>query len=153
MLTLIELTDDHLLHVLEHMTPEDAAEVRAAGIDPLEAFMFGAKNSTILGAAVKDGDEPVAIFGCLADQSNPTAGIPWMVATPEFRRHPRDGMVLSRHVAERMQWQFDRLHNLVHCQHITAIRWLSWMGFTIDIDHPTGPGEAFYYFHWSKDDV
>lgn len=153
MLTLIPLTDDHLLHVLEHITPEDAAEVQASGIDPLESFMFGAKHSTILGTVVKDGTEPVAIFGCLPDPNHLHTGVPWMVATPEFRRHPRDGMALSRQVVDQMQAAFPKLHNLVHDQHITAIRWLSWLGFTIDIEHPTGPCGAFYHFHWSKEDV
>lgn len=151
-MTILPLTDAHLEHVLAHMTPEDAAEVRASGMDAGESFRFGARNSIVSGAVVHQG-EAVAIYGCLPDPNHLNAGVPWMIATPAFRAHPREGMSLSRQVVGQMRASFHKLHNVVHDQHIVAIRWLLWLGFSIDMGHPTGPGRAFYHFHWSSNDV
>lgn len=150
MLTLSPINDDQVLHVLLNISPEDAAELTAAGLEPMESFLSGISKSVIVGLVIKDDAEPVALFGCVPDTRQPNTGIPWMVATPEFRKHPRDGMALSRQVVGQMQEKFNHLHNLVHNEHWTVIRWLSWCGFTLELETPQGPNDAFFYFHWSR---
>lgn len=143
-LTITPLTSEGLASVIANMTEEDRAEVIAAGIDPLQAFTHGMDQSPISGAFSLD-DRPLAAFGCLPDTINPGAGIPWMIATPEFRTHPRDAAELTMAVVEVMQHHFPKLHNLVHCKHLIAQRWLSWCGFQIS-EELSGPGNQFHYF-------
>lgn len=150
MLTLAICTEADVTHVLNHISPEDAAELQASGLDPVASFMFGYDHSVILNCVVTPDRTPVAIYGCVLDGRYPDTAIPWMVATPEFRQHPRSAMALSRQVIAQMQDRFANLHNLVHAEHFTAIRWLSWLGFTIELDTPQGPDDAFFYFHWSR---
>ena len=138
------LTFESLLHVIANMTEEDRAEVIAAGIDPIKAFTQGMERSAITGAFLL-GDKALAVFGCMADPNHQDTGIPWMIATSEFRTHPRDAAELTMAVVKVMQGNFKTLHNLVHCKHTIAQRWLTWCGFQI-CDTLSGPSNQFFYF-------
>lgn len=147
-----ELTESDLIAVLSNISPEDAAEINAAGItDVMADFSRGMYESAVTGCVVL-GDTPVAIFGCMPDANNEGTGIPWMVATPAFRHHKRRAMTLSEQVICRMRTAYPYLHNWVHAEHATAIRWLSWLGFSIG-EEPVGPGGQFLHFEWSKANV
>lgn len=143
-LEITPLTQDGLSHVIANMTQEDRDEIMAAGIDPIKAFTTGMEKSQITGA-FSLGDKALAVFGCIADANHKDTGIPWMIATDEFRTHPRDAAELTMAVVEVMQHAFPRLHNLVHCKHAIAQRWLSWCGFQISTEL-SGPGNQFHYF-------
>lgn len=149
MLTLSPLKDGHIQHLVDNLSAADAIELQDAGIEAGYAFAQGVKTSLFVESVVK-GDEPVAIFGLAPDPSNKQAGIPWVLVTEEFRRHPRASLDLSRQVLDRMQQSYSYLHNIVHAKHEIAIRWLKWCGFVIEDGKPLGPNNAFYYFHWSK---
>lgn len=143
-LEITPLTTEGVAHVIANMTDEDRAEIIAAGIDPLQAFTHGMEKSQITGA-FSLGEKALAVFGCMADPNHEQTGIPWMIATPEFRTHPRDAAELTMAVVEVMQHHFPKLHNLVHCKHLIAQRWLSWCGFQIS-EELSGPGNQFHYF-------
>lgn len=139
--------------VLDNCTPEDAAELRAAGVaHSVETFRSGIEGSRVCGA-VWSHRAPVAAFGCLAHPGDMAVGIPWMIATPAARLYPREAMALSRQQVGLMQGEFDWLYNLVHCEHTTAIHWLEWLGFHVEHDKPSGPAGAFLPFSWSKFNV
>ncbi len=138
------LTLEAIAYVIANMTEEDRQETIAANIDPIAAFTKGFEESPISGT-FSLGDRALAIFGCMPDPNNKGVGIPWMVATPEFRKHPRDGAQLTMEVVEGMNHHFKTLHNYVHCQHAVAKRWLTWCGFLIS-ETLTGPGNQFHYF-------
>lgn len=135
---------EHVSHVINNMTEEDRAEVVAAKIDPILSFTHGFKQSPISGIFAL-GDEALAIWGCIPDDREKDTGIPWMVATPEFRNYPRDAAELTMNVVEHMNHSFPKLHNLVHKNHEVAKRWLSWCGFQV-FDKLIGPGNQFHYF-------
>ena len=143
-LALQPLTASDVAHVIANLTDEDRAEIIAADIDPVAVFLDGMETSSITGKFALAG-KALAIFGCRADPRDAKVGIPWMVATPEFRDHPRDAATLTLSVVESMQQAFPLLHNLVHCKHSVAQRWLTWCGFEIT-DEPTGPANQFFYF-------
>lgn len=143
MMTLQPLTEAGLEHVLANLAPEDRAELAAAGQAP-SVFRDAMHASPITGQVELDG-EPVAIFGCT---TGPGYGIPWMVATLAFRRHPRQSMAVSNEGVARMKSAFPVLRNLVHIRHGYAMRWLPRLGFVID-DQPAGPGGVFRQFEWS----
>jgi hypothetical protein len=143
-LEITPLTQEGMAHVIANMTQEDHAEIIAAGIDPLKTFTHGMEQSKISGA-FSLGDKALAVFGCMADPRLENVGIPWMIATDEFRTHPRDAAELTMAVVEVMQHHFPTLHNLVHCDHAIAQRWLSWCGFQIS-EERSGPGNQFHYF-------
>lgn len=139
--------------VLDRCTPADAEELKAAGLEySVEPFRSAIEGGRFLGA-IWSHHAPVAAFGCIAHVLDEKIGIPWMIATPEFRLHPREAMALSRQQVDLMQGAFDWLYNLVHCEHLVAIRWLMWLGFHVELDKPTGPGGAFLPFSWSKFNV
>jgi len=133
--------------VLLNLAREDRAELDATGCrDFADMFMNGLRSAQISGC-VDSGGRAVSLFGCCPDTRIDGAGIPWMICTPEFRAHPREAMLLSKQVIDRMRAAFPYLHNLVHAEHATAIRWLRWLGFHVEPDQ-VGPNGAFRHF-WS----
>jgi len=146
------LNADDLQHVLDHCTPEDGAELDAAGLPhTAEALAIGLNQDGLLGA-IWSPHGPVAAFGCVPHPENPLVGVPWMIATPQFRQYPREAMKHSREQITAMRQRFDALLNWVHCEHAVAIRWLGWLGFNVE-HQPVGPNGAFLEFSWSKSNV
>lgn len=145
------LTEEGLAEVLRNLSAEDRAELHAAGLADAEAVFRGARVSSTLSGQVERDGRAVAIFGC-TPAPNQGVGIPWMVATPEFRQRPRRAMELSRQVVGDMQRAYRTLVNWVHVRHTFAMRWLPAIGFTISED-PCGPGGEFRQFEWSADHV
>lgn len=148
MLSLRSLTDADIVHVLGNLNPEDQQEIVASQVaDALAMFRAGAESAVLCGC-VACGEEAAAIFGLdMLDG----IGVPWMVATPEFRAHPRDAMRLSREVITQMRANAPRMHNVVFAEHEVAICWLTWLGFTVDRTRRVGPNDDFFYFSWSTD--
>lgn len=148
------ISDQNMRYVLDHLSAEDCAELRAAGVESeaWQVFSYGVKRAADSGC-VMHGAEPVAIFGLGPHPSGDNAGVVWMVATPEFAAHPHAAASLSRKVVRGWQQRYAKLTNCVHCDHVRAIRWLRWLGFRVADGDPLGPGNAFFVFDWSRDGV
>lgn len=144
-----EVSADHLAAVLRDLSPEDAAELVAAGVARAPGSFQPALDQAIVQGVAVIGDQPVAIFGCIPDPRIDGAGIPWMIATSSLRRDARSVMRLSRLVVDQMQVRYAYLHNWVHNRHDVALRWLAWLGFDIGADR-VGPDGEFLHFQWSR---
>lgn len=132
------------------MDPADAAEVWAMGRKtPLEALEASAKVSreTFVGLA---DHEPICAFGIGQRTLMDNVGIPWLLGTPEIRKHPRPFLNLSKHWIDAAMWSYsyERLENWVDVRHTRAVKWLKWLGFTIEEPTPFGPDRMlFHRFH------
>ena len=96
-------------------------------IDDFPAFMWG-----------------VARVGTLMSQT----GAPWLLATPviEQRRVIPEFLRQCPAYVERMQARFPRLENYVHARNRLSVRWLRWLGFTVEPQTVERNGEAFFPF-------
>ena len=75
-------------------------------------------------------------------------GVPWMVTTDHIASDPRHFLRASRAVLGDMLRRHHTLLNYVDARNAAAIRWLSWLGFTIDEPVPYGvQGLPFRQFH------
>jgi hypothetical protein len=141
------LTIDHKdarAELAADLHPDDAAELEAAGLD-VAAALVGADCS-----ALRWDGRLVALFGIvkLGD-----TGVPWMLSTNALDDVPRSAMAkISRQVVSEWQAHCVWLGNLVHCKNQRAIRFVQWLGFTVD-NEPIGPNGAFLSFSWSADHV
>lgn len=144
-------TDEIVQRVAETMRQADADEVAAShGHTPLKALQAGIKVSDFVVAVVIDG-EPVAIFGL--SRCNPVtgSGVPWLLSSENALKHKREFLLQSPKVIEQMLNVCPYLFNFVHTENRTSVRWLKWLGFTIEESRPFGKkGELFHRFHLTR---
>lgn len=76
-------------------------------------------------------------------------GLPWFVGTPEIER-PAAAVPMVRLIRRfLLHWLtvFPRLENVADPDHVTALRLLAWVGFTIEPAQVRGPlGHNLVYF-------
>jgi hypothetical protein len=92
---------------------------------------------------VYDDDTPLAILGIVLRDFLSGVGVPWLLSTEQALKHKRQFLELSPPVIEEMMSMCSRLVNYVHVDNKLSIRWLKWLGFTVE---DPKPGELFHRF-------
>lgn len=121
----------------------DRAELAASGFDealyPIEKSVA---HSLLCWTTTVDG-EVACIVG--ATWSGEGMGAPWMLGTPLVERHARVLMRKTPHYIGLMLLAFSHLHNYVHAENKTSVRWLRRLGFTLAEPQPYGPRGALFH--------
>ena len=105
------------------------------------------RRSVTAWAYVIDG-APVAAWGVVADSLMGAVGRPWLLTTVEVERHRRLFLVETRRGWQAMRPMFRRWENCVDDRYGRAMRWLAWLGFTLDAPEPIGAGGLLYRRFW-----
>lgn len=147
MLHITDSTPDDVADLAARVIDEDAAELRAAGLDVATCL------SSVPAKALRLDGELVCLFGVVTHPESSRGGIPWMLCTDTLKRVPRRAMaVISDQVVSTWRESFDHLSNLIHRRNARAIAFVRWLGFTVG-STPCGPGQEFYTFEWSRSHV
>ena len=109
----------------------DAAEVAAFGVSKEEALRVGMTRALWSETYLVDG-EPAAIVGLGRSALVGGHGVPWLLTGPACERHKKRFLVESRRQVTRMLAEVSPLINFVHADYGRAVRWLEWLGFTLD---------------------
>lgn len=153
-----DATIDHARHIDAHARPDDRRELDAAyGRTPFQAIMKSKELSSFSQTGLADG-VPAIIWGVSRGGVIPNYGIPWLVCSDlldrddvaiRFLRMCREPLVAF--LAE-----YDILLNYVDVRNTRAIRWLKFMGFTVEEDNPQPYGVKqlpFYRFKMVRENV
>lgn len=144
MLTITDFSPNDLADLAARLTDDDRAELVAAGltVECLEG---------VPAQALRWHGELVCLFGAVPQPSG--AAVPWMMCTRTLRKVPKRQMAeTARRVVNDWQAQYPKLINFVHRHHGSALRFLHWLGFSIDRT-PNGPGGNFFIFTWERANV
>jgi len=138
---------DMVAHVARNLRQADLDEAWAFyGRDPREMVMESFHKSHMCWTGLLAG-EPVISFGCVTEDRLESRGVPWLVGTPKLEQVPFTFARLSRPFLRRMKERHICLTNHVDVRNGLAIKWLRWLGFTIDPAAPAGPfGLPFHHF-------
>lgn len=142
-------TDADVFEVLADLRPIDMLELSLTSADPVGSIARGWKASSYRGVFRVDG-RPVVVFGVAPCAIQAGDGNPWMVATPEIVKVPRQFLQASRHVVDNMRRGFVELRNATHKDNTVSLSWLRWLGFRVS-DEPVGPGGVFRIFSMPGD--
>jgi len=126
----------------------DRQEIRAAsGLTPEAALRRSWAFSTHVWAA-RDGEgRPIALWGVGPLSLVGGRGCPWLLASDAFEQFGREIGRQSRKRLADIRRLYPELENRVDARHMKAIRWLAWLGFTIDPPAPWGiEGRPFHRF-------
>lgn len=120
------------------------AYLQSHGKEPIEALEATFRASSVVLAAYKH-DQPISIFGVVPDGDRAS---PWMMATPEADKHPRELLAFGRQFVSVWLMTWSCLYNCVYAENRKSIRWLKRLGFTVWSPAPTGHlGAPFCLFH------
>lgn len=136
-----------------------AADMRQADSDevwasdhhtPIEALMFGWQHSDHVAIVMCEG-EPLVMIGLVKKDILTGSGIVWLLGSNAALKYKREFFTCTAPVIEEMLTICPRLCNMVHSKNKDSIRWLKWLGFTIEDPIPHGPeGEYFHRFHLER---
>lgn len=126
----------------------DVEEIRAAsGATPVEALRRAFGLSTHVWALRDIMGQPLALWGVGPHSLLAGRGCPWLLAADDFETLGPDIARFSRPFLAGMRELYPQLENRVDARHSKAVRWLSWLGFTIDPAMPWGAeGRPFHRF-------
>jgi len=140
----LDIVEEGLRH--EDRVEAEAQTGRSAAQALAQSFAYSAECNTIV-------DEGLVVGVCgVSFTQNKDVGIPWMLVTDDFDKSMETKAALflreSRRMVARWQTKYLRLHNHVHVKNAKAIRWLGFLGFTINKTVPSLiNGELFYPFY------
>lgn len=134
--------------IAQNMSHADADEVLAtAGLSPRAALDVSSKVSRDTFVGLVNG-VPICAFGIGQRTLLDDVGVPWLLGTPDIRKHARIFLTVSKTWIGNEAKKYSRLENWVDARHTRAVKWLKWLGFTVDDPTPHGiKGMPFHRFH------
>lgn len=130
MIEIVTAREVHVGPIATRMRDIDRLECWIFGHSPKQALRHGLASATIAWTALVDG-RPEAMFGASTISLIDGTGRPWMLMTDEAEKHRVALLRLGRIYTEALHRHYALLHNWVHAQNVTSIRWLSRLGFAV----------------------
>lgn len=114
---------------------QDKMEVFCShGVSPEEALSISKKNSKECFTVIGDDEEDVILmFGVVEDDNG--EALPWLLGSDKTAEIPK--FVLENSSAKIAEWKekYSRLYNFVHADNEVSLRFLTWLGFSLDKKH------------------
>lgn len=126
---IVPATLDHARRLV--LRDGDAAEIAALGLTKEHALTASIERSVWAETYLVDG-EPAAIVGLGLSSLVGGYGVPWLLTGPACERHRKTFLRESRRQVARMLAEASPLINFVHADYRRALRWMAWLGFTIE---------------------
>ncbi len=127
----------------------DVEEVRAAsGFGAIDALGRSFDFSTHVWVVRDIGGHPLALWGVGPLSLVEGRGCPWLLASDAFEALGADIARLSRPLLAGMRELYPRLENHVDTRHAKSVRWLQWLGFTIEPASPWGVENRPFHRVW-----
>lgn len=150
----VRATTAHIARIATNAREADRRELWAGWRHtPKEALEYGLAQSSHAWTGLSNL-QPFVMFGVVPANLLCGEGRIWLIGTDEILTHQVTFLRRSKPMLARMQAMYSRLSNYVAADNEAAVRWLSWLGFTIEPAQPFGAsGALFHHFHWSRADV
>ena len=126
---LVELEAKHAA-ITPYLRRADVEEIQAfSGISPAVAVAFSIAQSRP-GFCFLYRKKPAVIFGAAPIENN--KGCIWLLGTDEIFNHPVTFYRESKKILPLLMQNYSYLENYVDARNLLSLRWLKWLGFTID---------------------
>jgi len=129
------------------MRQVDRDELAASsGVDPLRVLRMSIRASEVCRVGLAD-DIPACIFGVSKATIVSDTGSIWMLGTDILQYHSIPFLKRNKAEIREMSIGLKRLDNYCDARNTPTLRWLRWLGFTIEKAKPYGVrGLPFHYF-------
>lgn len=138
-------------HLAENMRLSDVKEVyESHHHSALKAATLSFYNSTLC-YTVEHNGKLVMMFGACPYTFLGSKAAIWMLATKNFDKIHRKLIRHSRGFVRHMLTHYSELDNYVSCDNILSVKWLKWMGATLEEPKPFGiEGRDFIHFTFRR---
>lgn len=152
--TVLRAKSSHIARLVQYVRAADAAELWSGWRHtPEQSLRVGLERSSHAWTGFYDF-RPVCMFGVVPASLLGGSGAPWLIGTDLLTEHQIPFLRRCRPQVARMRRLYSHLANYVSAENEAAVRWLTWLGFTVHDPAPFGPdGAAFRYFEWRAADV
>lgn len=126
---------------------QDRVEVLFSnGLEASQAVLESWRKSEICRCIYADDELPVGLCGV-------SGNLIWLLATDELLETPRRRRQFATASREWVDSLFDEcgyecLHNWALASNTTTLRWLRWLGFTVDVPEPMGASCQLFSHFW-----
>lgn len=151
---IIKPDNEFIESIASTMRCSDTREVMLShGHNPYEALQYSCNISDYIAGVEIDG-VPVSLFGLCMPNVLSKTGVPWLLSSNRVLKNKRQLLLVAPGVISDMFNVCDRLVNYVHCDNMVSIRWLKYLGFTMEEAKPYGVcGKPFHKFSMRKGHV
>lgn len=149
---IVPATLEHAVELSRTMREADREEAWAAGhMRPYEALVGALRASMDARTGLADG-KVLCMFGVARASFLSRTTLPWMLGSADLPKHARAFLRGSREYVAEIGEKHENLINFVDARNELAIKWLSWLGFTVaDEPEPYGRDQLpFHRFHLEK---
>ena len=130
-------------HAIE-LRDGDRREIEALGLTPRDGLAQSLARS-VWADAYLVGGEVAALVGLALQPLLGGVAMPWLLTGRPVDRHRRAFLQLTRARTRQMLAEHGTLVAEVHADYREAVRWLSWLGFSLAPPRPLGPlGAPFH---------
>jgi len=98
------------------------------------------------------GGRAIAAFGVAPNTMASHIGSPWLLGTEEIKDVRISFLEASIEYTRYMIEDFEVLMNYVDARNTLSIRWLGWLGYTIEKPEPYGPEGMPFHLFWMRKD-
>lgn len=153
-LSVLPARESHIERLLPRVRAADRAELWAGWRHtPEQSLRYGLKHSSHVWTGCIEC-EPVCMAGVVPGSILSGTGAPWLIGTEALIEHQFTFLRCCRGQLARLQRVYQHLANHVAADNTAAVRWLTWLGFTVHAAAPFGPdGVPFRLFEWRAEDV
>ncbi len=142
MITIVPATLAHVEAI--ELRDGDRREIEVLGVSPREGLAASLARSVWADAYVVGG-EVAALVGVAMQPLVGGVAMPWLLTGRPVDRHRKAFLRLTRSRTRRMLAEHGTLVAEVHAEYREAVRWLTWLGFTLAPPRPLGPlGAPFH---------
>lgn len=141
-------TRAHISAVLNDIRQADVDELWAAAMTTPEKEMIRHIDSATTGLV--DG-VPVCVFGVTHTNDISGVAIPWLITTNRLEKHARLFLAHCRGVVMGMRSGCRLLVNYVDARNTRAIKWLRWLGFTLDAEPIAFGVQGFPFYRFTME--
>ena len=122
----------HIEQIAKNTRKPDRDELWAMSLcKPEDAMRLGLLYSDKALTGMIDG-EPVCMWGVTTVSLYGGVGSPWMVGTDKLDRHAATFLRRCGRQVKELFAEYRRLENFVDARNTRAIKWLKWLGFSVD---------------------
>lgn len=150
---IVDALPGHIPAIAADMRAEDRREVWASHRHtPAQALTVSLERSELAWTCIID-DVPAFMWGAARNGSLITRrGAPWLLGTPVLgqRRVSLEFLRQCPDYVARMQARFPRLENYVHARNRLSIRWLRWLGFTVETAASVVMHDEPFFVFWRE---
>ncbi len=128
---------EHIRAICENMREREREALRKLGAEPEKYVTHEVASSFLSYTGLVDG-QVVAMCGAKCAGILSDEAYVWMLASSLIDKYPLTFVKHGRTALCLLKHHFRRLHGLVLCDFDRSIRWLEWIGFTVDPPTPDG---------------